>query len=144
MEVSARRRRGLTEALLSIVLGIEAVLLFFVTLVVFGLRILEPLPAFVGGGAFLAVLLIAAGLQRYRWGVWAGAVLQLALIATGFVFPLLFALGAVFAGIWLWALLRARAIERARDAYLAENPEPTPTPDPSSDPDPAPEQGEAS
>jgi hypothetical protein len=118
-----RRSRGVTEALLTIVLSLEAFLMFFVTLVAFGLRWLEPVVAFAGGGAFLVVLVVVAGLQRFRAGVVAGAVLQVALIATGFVSPVLFALGAVFAGIWLWAFLRARAIEKARADYLATHPE---------------------
>tara|TARA_R110000868_G_scaffold411756_2_gene709104 strand:+ start:11815 stop:12273 length:459 start_codon:yes stop_codon:yes gene_type:complete len=118
-----RRTRGVTEALLTIVLGLEAFLMFFVTLVVFGLRIVDPVVAFAGGGALLLILVVVAGLQRHRAGVIAGAVLQVVLIATGFVFPVLFALGAVFAGIWLWAFLRARAIEKARAEYLATHPE---------------------
>ena len=41
-----RRRRSTTESLLSIVLILEASLMFFATLTIFGLKALEPLPAF--------------------------------------------------------------------------------------------------
>lgn len=119
-----RRVRGLRETLLSIVLGLEAFLLFFLTLVVFGLEILDPLPAFAGGGAFFLALLALAGLQRHPAAVWIGAVVQLALIAAGLLLPIMFALGAAFAGMWLWAYLRARQIERARAEHLANHPAP--------------------
>src|SRR5690606_35304030 len=79
-----RRERSLTEPLLSITLALEAAMMFFASLVVFGLDRLDPdWLALVYGAVFIIVLVIAAALQRYTWGVWFGAVLQLAIIATG-------------------------------------------------------------
>lgn len=48
------------------------------------------------------VLALLAGVQRRPWGFAAGSVGQLALLATGFVVPAMFFLGAVFGGIWLY------------------------------------------
>lgn len=61
-----------------------------------------------------AVLVVLAGLQRRRWGFAAGSVAQLAFIATGFIVPAMFFLGAVFAGIWLYTLRTQREL-RNRD-----------------------------
>ena len=115
-----RRRRTTTEALLSIVLILEASLLFFVTLTVFGLKALEPLPAFVGGGIFIVLLVVASRLVRYRWGVWFGWVLQVALLATGFLIPIMFVVGAGFVAIWVYCFVKARDLDRQRAALEAQ------------------------
>jgi hypothetical protein len=126
-EPRPRRRRTTTEALLSIVLILEAVLFFFVTLTAFGLKALEPLPAFLGGGIFIVVLVITSRLVRYRWGVWFGWVLQLAILATGFLLPLMFVVGAGFVALWVYCFVRARDIDRQRAALEARLAEQDPT-----------------
>ncbi|MBW8872976.1 MAG: DUF4233 domain-containing protein [Leifsonia sp.] len=113
-KVRTRRRRSLTESLLSIVLLLEFVLLFFVTLTTFGLKSLEPgLPAWAAlpiGGAFMVVLLIATQVQRYRWGVAVGWVLQAGILALGFVTPLMFVVGALFVALWIFCFVKARQL----------------------------------
>lgn len=106
-----RRRRGIRESLLSIALGLEAIVVFFMTLTAFGLKALPPAVAFGGGAALLVALVIAAGLQRYRWGHWIGWVLQGVLIATGIILPIMFAIGAGFAGIYIYCYIKARQLE---------------------------------
>ena len=48
-------------------------------------------------------LLVAALLPR-RWALWAGWAVQVLVVASGFVVPAMFLLGAVFAGLWYAAL----------------------------------------
>jgi len=119
-EPRARRVRSTTESLLSIVLGLEAVLMFFVTLTAFGLKAVPPVTAFVGGGVLLLVLVLTAGLLRFRWGVWLGWVLQVVLIATGILLPIMFFIGAGFAAIWTYCFIKGRDIDRQR-SQLQEN-----------------------
>jgi hypothetical protein len=115
-----RRQRSLTESLLTIVLGMEAVLVFFITLTVFGLHALPPLEAF-GGGALLVVLLaLTTRVVRYPWGVWVGWVLQALLVSTGILLPALYIAAAFFVAIWIFCFVRARQIDRV-------NSQPTPT-----------------
>jgi len=116
----ARRVRSTTESLLSIVLGLEAVLMFFVTLTAFGLKAVPPVTAFVGGGALLLLLVLTAGLLRFRWGVWLGWVLQAVLIATGILLPIMYLIGAGFVGIWIYCFIKGRDIDRQR-SQLQEN-----------------------
>lgn len=124
-----RRERSLTETLLSITLGLEAAMMFFAALVVFGLDRLDPdWLALVCGGAFIVVLVAAAGVQRWSWGVWFGAVLQLAILATGLLEPMMFLVGAAFAALWTYCFVRGRQIDRQKAAWRAAHP---------SDPDPA-------
>lgn len=108
----SRRRRGIRENLLSIALILEAIVVFFMTLTAFGLKALPAPLAFGGGAALLLALVIAAGLQRFRWGHWVGWVLQVALIATGFVLPIMFVIGAGFAALYVYCYVKARQLEQ--------------------------------
>jgi hypothetical protein len=124
-----RRQRSLTESLLSIVLGLEAVLVFFVALTVFGLHALPPLEAFGGGAALVVLLAVATRVVRYPWGVWVGWVLQVVLLATGILLPALYIAAALFVAIWIFCFVRARQIEntnRSSSAVPADGP-PIPT-----------------
>ena len=116
-----RRTRSATESLLSIALGLEAALAFFVTMAVFGLHLM-PAPAALGGGAALMVaLVVTAGLVRYRFGVWLGWFLQAVVLATGLVLPLMYAIGAGFVAIWIYCFVTGRRLDgRAATAQTPE------------------------
>lgn len=116
----SRRTRALRESLLSIVLVMEAAVIFFAALVVFGLHVLAPLPALLGGGIALVVLVALAGLQRWAWAVYAGAVAQLGLILLGILTPAMYVIGAVFAALWVYCFVRSRQIERRRPPAESE------------------------
>lgn len=132
-----RRERSLTETLLSITLGLEAAMMFFASMVVFGLDRLDPdWLALVYGALFIVVLALVAGVQRWQWGVWTGAVLQLAIIATGFLEPMMFLVGAAFTALWVYCFVRGRQIDKAKAAWLAErDASGTPTTDPATEGD---------
>jgi hypothetical protein len=53
------------------------------------------------------LLLVAAGLQRRRFGLALGSVLQLAVFATGVLAGAMYVLGVIFGLIWIY-LLRVR------------------------------------
>jgi len=107
-----RRRRTATESLLSITLVLEAILVFFIVMVVFGLRILPPAVAFGGGAALVVALLLVGRIVRYRWGVWLGWALQAFLIALGILLPVMYFVGAIFAAIWVYCFVTGRRLDR--------------------------------
>jgi hypothetical protein len=72
----------------------------------------------VGLGLTVACLLLA-GMLRSEWAYRAGWVVQAAAIGLGFVVPLMFFLGAVFAALWATADHLGRKIERERAAAYA-------------------------
>lgn len=121
-----RRPRSASESLLSIALGLEAALVFFVALAVFRFDRLPPVVAFGGGAAVIVVLLVAGRMLRYRWGVWFGWALQAALIATGFLLPLMFFIGAGFAAIWVFCFVVGGRLDRRTAA--SATPQPTTLP----------------
>ena len=65
-----------------------------------------------GGGLALAGVIIA-GLLRYRWAYVAGSVLQILVIATGFMVTTMFFLGVIFAALWITAIWLGRRVENA-------------------------------
>jgi membrane-bound ClpP family serine protease len=121
-KVRYRRVRGLRETLLSIVLTMEAVVMFFATLVFFGLHVFPPAEAFTLGASCLVVLALLAGLQRWAWAVYLGAAAQVGLILLGLFTPAMYVVGGLFAAVWLYCFLRSRQIERQHRLAESESP----------------------
>jgi len=92
------------RAIAATVLVFEAMVVFFASLVASQLSDLSLGVVLAGGAALALVLLIVAGLLRFRWAYWLGSALQVVLVATGFVVPAMFFMGAVFAALWVAAL----------------------------------------
>jgi uncharacterized protein DUF4233 len=72
----------------------------------------------IGLGLMLACILVA-GMLRREWAYGAGWAVQAAAIGLGFVIPMMFFLGAVFALLWGTAYFLGRKIERERAAAYA-------------------------
>jgi uncharacterized membrane protein (DUF485 family) len=118
-----RRERTASESLLSIALLLEAILVFFVVMVAYGLRVLPTGLVFGGGAALVALLLIDGRLVRRPVGVWIGWALQGALVALGILLPLMYFIGAVFLAIWVYCFVTGRRLDRRKAAFLAEHPD---------------------
>ena len=112
-----RRVRSTTESLLSIVLVLEAVLMFFVTLTVFGIRALPAATAFIGGGLLIVALIATGRLLRRPWGVWVGWILQGVLFATGVVLTAMYFVALAFIAIWIYCFVKGRQIDRQRASF---------------------------
>ncbi|QCC78641.1 DUF4233 domain-containing protein [Nocardioides daphniae] len=68
-------------------------------------------------GVGLAVLcLLTAGMLRRPWAYHVGTAIQVASLALGFVIPLMFVLGIIFALLWGGAIALGRKIEREKAA----------------------------
>ena len=110
----ARRERSATESLTSIALVLEAIVLFFASLVVFALRILPALPAFAGGAAFIVLLALVASATRHPWALALAWVLQAALIALGLLVPEMWVVGAAFAALFAFCFFTGRRLDRRK------------------------------
>jgi hypothetical protein len=108
MNGSARR------AMCAAMLLLQAVVLFLTGVVSVGMTDLGA-GAALGMGLGLAVLcVLAAGLLRGRVGFALGWLVQLLSIGLGFVVPLMFFLGVVFAALWTGAYVLGGRIDRER------------------------------
>jgi len=116
------RRRGAAESLLSIVLVLEAMSLFFVMLVVNGRDLLPTGVAFGGGlGAIVLILLVSRTL-RWRWGIVLGWVVQLGLVACGLLDPVMYVVAALFVAIWTYCLVKGTQLDRMNAARFGPQP----------------------
>ncbi|MFT4213296.1 MAG: DUF4233 domain-containing protein [Microbacterium sp.] len=118
-----RRTRGAQESLASIVLGCESLVVFLGGLVIFGLK---ALPASIApwwgivAGSVLAVLLIAtAGVVGRRWGIVLGSLWQLVILLGAFLVPALALVGLIFGAMYAYATIKGAALDR-RNAQRAQ------------------------
>ena len=114
-------RRGMCAAVLSL----EAIALGLTTPVLITIAGVASGTALAVGLGLAVVCLLLAGMLRAEWAYLAGYVVQAAAIGLGFVIPVMFGLGLVFAALWAGADLLGRKIERERAeawaAWRAEN-----------------------
>ena len=108
-------RRGMCAAVLSI----EAITLGLTTPVLITIADVETGVALAVGLGLAVACLLLAGMLRAEWAYTLGWTIQVAAIGLGFVIPLMFVLGAIFALLWAAAYLLGRKIERERAAAYA-------------------------
>ncbi|WP_249216366.1 DUF4233 domain-containing protein [Nocardioides palaemonis] len=108
-------RRGMAAAVLSL----EAITLGLTTPVMITIADVDTGLALAVGLGLAVVCVLLAGMLRAEWAYAAGYVVQVAAVALGFVVPVMFGLGAVFAVLWTTADLLGRKIERERAAAWA-------------------------
>ena len=114
-ERSRSPRRGMCAAVLSL----EAITLGLTTPVMITIADVPAGTAVAVGLGLAVVCLLLAGMLRAEWAYVAGYLVQVAAIALGFVVPVMFGLGLVFAALWTAADQLGRKIERERAAAWA-------------------------
>lgn len=108
-------RRGMCAAILCL----EAIALGLTTPVMIAVADV-PVGRALAIGLGLAVACVAlAGLLRGEWAYYLGWAVQVAAVGLGFVVPMMFALGGIFALLWGSAYVLGRRIEREREAAYA-------------------------
>ncbi|WP_432562724.1 DUF4233 domain-containing protein [Kineococcus sp. SYSU DK003] len=97
-------------------LSCEALLVFFATLVAYGLVPMEDrsVSYLVVGGIVMLLCVLCAGMLRSPVGYVLGWVLQVVIVAGGFVVPMMFGIGAAFAVIWFFALRIGARVDREK------------------------------
>jgi hypothetical protein len=101
------------------VLVLEAITLGLTTPLMITLAGIDPPIALSVGLGLAACCLVVAGLLRLERAYWLGHAIQVAAIGLGFVVPLMFVLGPIFALLWGTAYGLGRKIERERAAAFA-------------------------
>jgi len=118
-------RRGMCAAVLSL----EAITLGLTTPVMITIADVGAGTAVAVGVGLAVVCLLLAGMLRAEWAYGLGWAVQVAAIALGFVIPLMFVLGGIFALLWGSAYLLGRKIERERAEAFAAYDETAPSED---------------
>lgn len=113
-EPAANTERSPRRGMCAAVLCLEAITLGLTTPVMITISDVSAGTATTVGVGLAVVCLVLAGMLRAEWAYVAGYAVQVAAIALGFVVPVMFGLGVVFAALWAAADLLGRKIERER------------------------------
>lgn len=93
--------------LLATVLVMEVIVIGLAIPVAITIDHTAPGTAGIAGGVLAVAAVALAGVvgrPRARWALVVGTLLQLAMIAAGVVVPVMYALGAIFAALWVTAI----------------------------------------
>ena len=108
-------RRGMCAAILCL----ESIALGLTTPVMISVADVSTGPAVLIGVGLAVACILVAGLLRAEWAYGVGWAVQIAAVALGFVIPLVFVLGGIFALLWGMGYFLGRKIEREREAAYA-------------------------
>lgn len=116
------------KTLCAAVLAFESIILVLAIPVAIQSNAVSPAVG-IGGGLVLVVaaIYLSAAQRRRSWALTAGWVVQAILILLGFLVPIMFLLGTIFAILWFYAIRVGRqgdAIKAAREAQAQDEPDP--------------------
>jgi hypothetical protein len=118
--------RSVRQSLAMIVLGFEVIVVFLAVLVIWGLSRgadgsggLPSWAVLAAGGVIIVGLIATIGLLRFRWAYVLGWVLQVLIVAAGFLNPAMFVVGVLFGGMWAYCMVAGSRIDRQRAAAAA-------------------------
>lgn len=120
-----RNKKSTQRTLGSMLMAFESFVVFFATLVAFGLKVADG-PTVWAVGLTLSFLLIASpAILGRKYSYYWGWFLQLAIVAIGIWVPLMYVVGGIFVCLWAWAMIAGSTIDKARAAlernYLVQN-----------------------
>ncbi|WP_172979632.1 DUF4233 domain-containing protein [Agromyces agglutinans] len=118
--------RSVRRSLASIVLGFELIVVFLAALVLWGLAVDGETPfdlprwaILVAGGICIVLMVATIGLLRFPWAYGLGWAVQALILLSGLLNPAMFFVGALFGGIWAYAMITGARIDRDKAAFDA-------------------------
>jgi hypothetical protein len=119
---AVRRKRPAKPQFTQTILVLEAVLVFFATLVAYGLKLAPSASIWLVGGGLSLVLILLSGYVSRPGGYVAGSLAQVLVLAGGIWVPTMFVIGGIFVILWWVALRLGGRIDRERAEYDAAHP----------------------
>ncbi len=113
--------RSVRRTLGSMVLAFESFVVFFGTLVAFGLKVADGPTVWAFGLAFSAVLILTPGYLGKPGSYWFGWALQILLLVVSFLVPWMLLISIIFVGFWGWAMIAGYTIDLAKKNRAATN-----------------------
>jgi len=109
-------------------MAFESFVVFFATLVGFGLKVADAASVWTVGLGLAILLILTPGVLGRRGSYVWGWILQFAVVCTGFWVPMMFFVGGIFVCLWAWAMIAGSTIDKARAVLDGQvNPENPPT-----------------
>ncbi|NBS62706.1 MAG: DUF4233 domain-containing protein [Microbacteriaceae bacterium] len=109
-ERSVRRQLG------SMILAFEAFIVFFGTLVAFGLKVADAGLVWGVGLTFSTILILTPGYLGRKGSYWFGWFLQVALFVVSLKVDWMPLIAVIFIGMWGWAMIAGTTIDLAKKA----------------------------
>jgi hypothetical protein len=129
-------RKAAKPQFASMVLQLEAFVVAFAALALYGLRdsvfekgllVLDSVAAmWTVTGVLFVVLLVLSRMVTRPGGYVAGSVVQVPVLALGLLLPMMYLVGGVFVVMWFVALRLGGRVDAERAAYDAQHPETAP------------------
>lgn len=108
--------RGMCSAMLSL----QAVILALSIPTMIAIEDVDKALAFSVGGGLAILCVLITGMLRKPWAYVLGHLVQVATILMGFLIPVMFFVGAMFALLWAGAFFLGRRIEADKAAWAAD------------------------
>ena len=109
-------KRSVQRSLGSMVLAFESFIVFFGTLVAFGLKVADAATVWTFGLIFSTVLILTPGFLGRKYSYIFGSVLQILLLAVSVFVPWMLLISIIFVGFWCWAMIAGATIDLANKA----------------------------
>lgn len=120
--------KSLQRALGAIVLGFESFVVFFATLVSFGLKVADAAVVWGVGLSLSFLMILTPAVLGRKGGYLFGSALQVSSLflsilvilvnTAGYVFLVL---SLIFIGLWIWAMLAGSTVDAAKRALARQN-----------------------
>ena len=109
-------KRSVKRTLGSMVLAFESFVVFFGTLVAFGLKVADAATVWTFGLIFATVLILMPGYLGRKYSYTLGSLLQVLLLVVSFYVPWMLLIAIIFVGFWGWAMIAGTTIDLANKA----------------------------
>ena len=106
--------RSAQRSMCAAMLTLQAVVLGLTTPVMISVASVSVGTALWVGLGLTVACILTAGMLRRAWAYYLGWAIQVASLALGFVIPLMFLLGAIFAALWAGAYFLGAKVDRER------------------------------
>ncbi|WP_296630101.1 DUF4233 domain-containing protein [Rhodoluna sp.] len=119
--MSRPKAKSTQRALSSMLLAFESFVVFFATLVAFGLKVADGPLVWAIGLTIAFLLIITPAVLGTKVSYYWGWFLQLVVLSLGVWVPLMWFVGGIFVCLWAWAMIAGVTIDRARAALDRQN-----------------------
>jgi hypothetical protein len=109
-------KRSVQRSLGSMVLAFESFVVFFGTLVAFGLKVADAATVWTFGLIFSTVLILTPGFLGRKYSYIFGSLLQVLLLVVSSYVPWMLLISIIFVGFWCWAMIAGATIDLANKA----------------------------
>ncbi len=110
------RNKSTQRTLGSMLMAFESFVVFFATLVAFGLKVADGPTVWTIGLALSFLLIMTPAILGKKFSYAWGWFLQIVVVALGIWVPLMYVIGGIFVCLWAWAMIAGGTIDKARAA----------------------------